>query len=149
MRLSKNEGLGVEFQIPDISQEDLEQFLALGRELERQYKVAQEDAKHGLADVIGAAVRTILRENVRPTTPEFSGRMLALADTALRMAAQSAPDELTQRERDGLNARAAARLGWLGEIGEKQIAESSPALTSFVILEIGKAFREATEIPPN
>lgn len=145
----KHDGLGLDFEIPDITQGSLERFFEADRAIRKARTAEADDAVEGLAELCAGVVKRLLEEPPRTSSPEFAGRMEYLARQALRMASQATTADVSGPESNGFYVRAAARADWLQDITEAEIVEMRPATVDFLATRVAAAISEARSVPKN
>jgi len=146
----EHEGLGIAFDVPEMTQRQVEDWMRSQRRLRQEHVIDDEDALRLAADAVAQAIRKVKEDKLRESSPGAAAACEIAARVALRVGAQyTSGRELSPFEVAGSGARAAAKLGWLGDVKPADIDEWSPAKTGYVTNEIQKAIIEAQEIPPN
>jgi hypothetical protein len=146
----EHKGLGIEFDVPEMTQRQVENWVSRQRRLRRERVTVDDDSLQLAADAVAHAVRTVQDKKYRASSPEAAAAVEIAARVALRIGADyTAGTELSPFESAGDGARAAASLGWLGDVKPDDIDDWTPAKTAYVTGAIVKLITQAQEIPPN
>lgn len=141
---------GLAFDLPDITQAQLEQFFRAERGVRRAALVDDRSLLTNVTDIVSGAARAALKQSLTPSGPELAALVERAAQRAIAMVAKAqAEAEITELEQSGAYARAAARLGWLKGVTEEAVADWRPGVVSWLVGKLAEAIAKAREIPKN
>jgi hypothetical protein len=141
---------GLTFEIPDITQAQLEQFFRAERGVRRSALTEDGALLTNVSDIITQAVREAQKQSLAPSGPEMAALVQGAARKAIGVVAKAQADaEITELEQSGAYARAAARLGWLTGITETDVADWRPGIVSWLVGKLAEVIAKARAIPKN
>ena len=151
MNTIKHEALGIDFnEVPEMTQRTVEDWSRVQRRLRKQEAIKSDEALEEAAAAVLNAVKTILDKKLRINSPAAAAAIDIGAQSALRIGADYASaGETSAFEVAGNGARAAAKLGWLGDTKPAEVDDWSPAKAAYVTNALQQMVIKAHEIPPN
>ncbi len=129
MRHIEHKGLGLAYDLPDLSQDDVEKFFRVKREMETGGLHEERIAR---AKSIVSAVKGMNEKD------------LALFFQALEPGVMATPDSLSVFEKAGFHVRAAVKCEWIPTLPET----ISPAPIVWLYEKIVAHITEAVNVPP-
>jgi hypothetical protein len=139
----KNETLGVDYTLPDLTQRDLEKLLRTSREIQAGLIGATpEDSAKSITALLAA-----LRDNKIDLDKEQFSAVLRehVAEMRIVRAVAETPSD---SEAVGVLVRSAARCGWLEGLAKGDVDDLKPAAANLIGLEIRKHIEQSSSIPP-
>lgn len=128
--------------LPDLRQRDVEEFFQRRREIKAGLTGI---APAQFRDEMVAFVKSLHQEVKDLKAAQFTA-VIAEFSAGLRIARERA-GTLTGPERNGLDVRAAAGCGWLGEMTGDGVGDLHPGEVTRLASEIGDLLAEAYKIP--
>ena len=141
---------GLPMELPDITQAQLETFLRAERDLRAQASEQSEGLLLTVCESIRDVVRAVQQRQVSATGADYAALVERTARQIITAATRACmTSDLSETERVGIYARAAARLGWLPGVTEAQIGEWRPGRVAAVVERLAEAIAEARTVPKN
>lgn len=139
---------GLSFDLPDITQSQLEQFFRAERGVRLEALTSAEELLTGVADTIRETVKAARKAELSQTSPEYAALVQKAARRVIAMVGRAkAETDITDVEQSGAYGRAAAALGWLGDATAEQVADWRPGRVSWVVGKVAEAIAEARAVP--
>ena len=143
----EHEGLGVSFDLPEIRQRDAEALLEAERSIRRKREGNRQDVIDETAEEVRAAILIAQRGKFRPASTELAALANRAAEGIVRRISNTPLDGLAAAETFGIWCRAAARLGWLGDVTEDAIGDMTPAEARWLANSIVDLLVAAQTVP--
>ena len=140
-------GLGVSIDLPEIRQRDAEALLETYRLVRRRREAGRQEVIAQTADDIMAAILSAQLGKLKPGSEALAELCNRAAEGIAQRMSNTPLDDITNQEDAGNWARAAVRLGWMGEMAEDEIGDLSLGATLWIAKQVLDAITEAKTVP--
>ena len=140
-------GLGVSIDLPEFRQKDAEALLETHRLVKRRREAGRPEIIAQTADDVMAAIISAQLGRLKAGSPELAELCNRAAEGIAQRMSNTPLDDITDQESAGNWARAAVRLGWMGETTEADIGDMRLAAVLWVAKQVLEAINEAKTVP--
>ena len=139
--------LGVSIDLPEFRQRDAEALLETHRLVRRRREAGRPEIIAQTADDIMAAVLSAGLRKYKPGSDELRALCNMAAEGIAQRMSNTPLDDITNQEDAGNWARAAVRLGWMGDVTEDGVGDMTLGAVTWLASQILDAIKKAQTVP--